>query len=163
MQVHLLFCSVLSLLAVMLELFSFYWECGNKGNSQTFQKEEQHNVSERRLNCFSSSLHWRRQGGPRVNWKIPDLMFKKKKQPSVLPQPYDRVSFMSQLFGRILKALTWDLPPFVLSCLWVYFLSTIEFFSFLKTAKTVDPSADTECCLSHPLLSQICEDYFVIV
>lgn len=52
-----------------------------------------------------------------------------------------------QIFSQILKASAWDLQSFVLHCLWIYFPNTVEFFAFLKT---VDPSADTNCCLSYP-------------
>lgn len=68
-----------------------------------------------------------------------------KTNQAVLPKTV--VSSWRQIFSQILKASSWDLQSFVLRCLWIYFPNTVEFFAFLRT---VDPSADTNCCLSYP-------------
>lgn len=71
------------------------------------------------------------------------------KQTKLCSQKNVCCSFLAwtRIFGQIPKASAWDLRRFVLHCLWIYFPNTVEFFAFLKT---VDPSADTNCCLSYP-------------
>lgn len=100
-------------------------------------------ISKRRRRPGAFVLCWRRR--PTVEGKK-DLW---QNKPSCAPEKPCAVVFLARrrILSQIPKASAWDLRRFVLRCLWIYFPNTVEFFTFLKT---VDPSADTNCCLFFP-------------
>lgn len=71
------------------------------------------------------------------SWMNNTRYIAKQTKASVLPRPCDRVSSSRQLSGRLLEALAWAPKPFVRGCLRVYFLGTIEFFSFSKDCRSL--------------------------
>lgn len=115
-------------------------------------------IAKRRRRPGAFVLCRRRQRRPTVEGKKDSWQNK----PSCAPEKPFAVVFLArrQILSQIPKASAWDLRRFVRRCLWIYFPNTVEFFAFLKT---VDPSADTNCCLFCSPLAQICEDYCVFV
>lgn len=80
----------------------------------------------------------------------------------MLPRPCDRVSSSRQLSGRLLEALARAPKPFVRGCLRVYFLGTIEFFSFSKDCRSlrwyrVLPLPTPHCLKSGRIIVFLCK------